>query len=142
MEVNVKYRKDEGALLDDSTIDQLVGCLIYLTTTRSDISYVVHRFGASSAIYEVLLFMDCSFLQTLRFNWLPTVLLTGLGAPIPVALLQDQVSKSYIKAEYHAISTTCSDVIWLHYLLAELQFPHTSPTPLHANNTSAILLST
>ncbi|XP_068667745.1 secreted RxLR effector protein 161-like [Aristolochia californica] len=44
MEVNVKYRKDEGTFFDDSTIyRRLVGSLIYLTTTRPDISYVVHK---------------------------------------------------------------------------------------------------
>ena len=44
MEVNVKYMKDEGDLLDEPTLYQrLVGSLIYLTTTRPDISYVVHQ---------------------------------------------------------------------------------------------------
>jgi len=44
MEVNVKYRKDEGDLLPDPTLyRRLVGSFIYLTTTRPDISYVVHQ---------------------------------------------------------------------------------------------------
>ena len=44
MEVNVKYRKDEGDLLNDPTLYRsLVGSLIYLTTTRPDISYAVHQ---------------------------------------------------------------------------------------------------
>ncbi|RVW81941.1 Retrovirus-related Pol polyprotein from transposon TNT 1-94 [Vitis vinifera] len=44
MEVNVKYRKDEGDLLDDPTLYRcLVGSLIYLTTTRPNISYAVHQ---------------------------------------------------------------------------------------------------
>lgn len=43
MEVNVKYRKDEGKLLPDPFLyRQLVGSLIYLTITRPDISYAVH----------------------------------------------------------------------------------------------------
>ena len=43
MEVNVKYRKDEGDLFPDPFLyRQLVGSLIYLTITRPDISYVVH----------------------------------------------------------------------------------------------------
>ena len=44
MEVNVKYRKYEGDLLLDPTLyRRLVGSLIYLTTTRPDISYAVHQ---------------------------------------------------------------------------------------------------
>ena len=44
MEVNVKYRKDEGDFLDDLTLyRRLVGSLIYLTTTRPDISYALHQ---------------------------------------------------------------------------------------------------
>ncbi|XP_040999805.1 uncharacterized mitochondrial protein AtMg00810-like [Juglans microcarpa x Juglans regia] len=43
IDVNVKYRKDEEDLLDDPTLyRRLVGSLIYLTTTRPDISYTVH----------------------------------------------------------------------------------------------------
>ena len=44
MEVNVKYRIDEGDLLDEPTLYRcLFGSLIYLTTTRLDISFVVHQ---------------------------------------------------------------------------------------------------
>ncbi|KAF5458467.1 hypothetical protein F2P56_022494 [Juglans regia] len=44
MEVNVKYRKKEGDLLDDPILYRhLVGSIIYLTTTRLDISYAVHQ---------------------------------------------------------------------------------------------------
>ena len=44
MEVNVKYRKDEGDLLDETTLyRRLVRSLIYLTTTRPDISYAVYQ---------------------------------------------------------------------------------------------------
>ena len=44
MEVNVKHRKDEGNLLDEPTLyRRLVGSLIYLTTTRPDISYTIHH---------------------------------------------------------------------------------------------------
>ncbi|XP_068662890.1 secreted RxLR effector protein 161-like [Aristolochia californica] len=49
---------------------------------------------------------------------------------------QDWVSKSSTKTEYRVMSTACSEIIWLRSLLAELQFPQTTSTPLHADSTS------
>ena len=55
---------------------------------------------------------------------------------------QDCVSKSSTKAEYCAMSTACSEIVWLRGRLEELRFPHTTSTPLHADNTSAIQIAT
>ena len=43
---------------------------------------------------------------------------------------QYRVSKSSTEAEYRAMSTACSEIIWLHGLLEELGFPQTTSTPL------------
>jgi len=44
MEVNVKYRGEEGDLLSNPTVfRQLVGSFNYLTITRPDISFVVQQ---------------------------------------------------------------------------------------------------
>ena len=51
---------------------------------------------------------------------------------------QDRVSKSSTESEYQAMSLAYSKIIWLRGLLAELDFSETDPTPLHADNTSAI----
>ena len=55
---------------------------------------------------------------------------------------QDRVSKSSTEAEYHAMSTACSEIVWLRGLLEELGFPQTTSTHLHADNTSAIQIAT
>ncbi|RVW47642.1 Retrovirus-related Pol polyprotein from transposon RE1 [Vitis vinifera] len=95
-----QHKKHEGDLLDDLTLyRRLVGSLIYLTTTRPDISYAVHQ-------------------------------------------KQDRVSKSSTKAKYCAMSTACSEIVWLRGLLEELRFPQTTSTPLHADNTNAIQIAT
>ena len=39
------------------------------------------------------------------------------------------------------MSLACSEIIWLRGLLAELDFSMTDPTPLHADNTSAIQIT-
>jgi len=51
---------------------------------------------------------------------------------------QARVSKSSTESEYHAMYAACSEIFWLHGLLAELGFPQTEPTSLYADNTSAI----
>lgn len=37
-----------------------------------------------------------------------------------------------------AMSSACSEALWLHGLPSELDFTQTLPTPLHANNAGAI----
>ena len=54
---------------------------------------------------------------------------------------QDRVSKSSTESEYRAMSSACSEIVWLRGLLAELGFPQMEPTPLHADNTSAIQIT-
>ncbi|RVX12904.1 Transposon TX1 uncharacterized 149 kDa protein [Vitis vinifera] len=54
---------------------------------------------------------------------------------------QDRVSKSSTESKYRAMSLACSKIIWLRGLLAELDFSETDPTPLHADNTSAIQIT-
>ena len=54
---------------------------------------------------------------------------------------QDRVSKSSTESKYHAMSSACFEIVWLQGLLAELGFPQIKPTPLHADNTSAIQIT-
>lgn len=54
---------------------------------------------------------------------------------------QDRVSKSSTESEYRAMSLACSEIIWLRGLLGELDFSQNDPTPLHADNTSAIQIT-
>ncbi|RVW49058.1 Retrovirus-related Pol polyprotein from transposon RE1 [Vitis vinifera] len=168
--------KDEGDLLDDPTLYQrLVGSLIYLTTTRPDISYVVHQVSQfmTSPRHLHLAVVRC-IIRYLRGS--PT---RGLFFPTGSSLQlvaysdadwggctdtrrstagwcmflgddliswrckkQDCVSKSSTEAEYRAMSTACFEIIWLHGLLEDLGFPHTTSTPLHADNISAIQIAT
>ncbi|CAL2255889.1 unnamed protein product [Prunus armeniaca] len=51
---------------------------------------------------------------------------------------QDHVSKSSTEAEYRPMSAACYEIIWMRGLLTELRFSPIHPTPLHADNTSAI----
>ena len=46
-----------------------------------------------------------------------------------------------MESKYCAMSSACSEIVWLRGLLAKLGFPWFQPTPLHANNTSAIQIA-
>ena len=54
---------------------------------------------------------------------------------------QARVSKSSTESEYRAMSTACSEIIWLRGLLTEIRFPQSDPTPLYANNTCVIQIA-
>jgi hypothetical protein len=54
---------------------------------------------------------------------------------------QARVSKSSIKFEYRVMSSICSEIVWLHGFLGKFSVPQLTPTPLHADNTSAIQIA-
>lgn len=57
------------------------------------------------------------------------------GAPISwKTKKQSVVSRSSAKAQYRAMSTTVSEVLWLRWLLKDLDVFSTGPTPLFCNN--------
>ena len=175
MEVNVKYRKDEGELLPNPYLyRQLVGSLIYLTITRPDISYAVHivsRFMQSPrhlhlvAVKRIIRYLIGSPTRGLFFPKNSDLHLTAYsdadwaGCPdtrrsttgwctfLGDALIswkckkQDHVSKSSTEAEYRAMSAACAEIVWLRGLLSELGASQINPTPLHADNKSAIQIA-
>jgi len=51
---------------------------------------------------------------------------------------QSRVSKSSTEFEYRAMSSACSEIVWLRRLLDELSVPQLTPTHLHADNTNTI----
>ncbi|PKU80093.1 Retrovirus-related Pol polyprotein from transposon TNT 1-94 [Dendrobium catenatum] len=54
---------------------------------------------------------------------------------------QTTVAKSSTEAEYRALSSATSDVLWLRRLAAEFNIPQSAPTTIFCDNTSAIALS-
>ncbi|WVY98629.1 hypothetical protein V8G54_030780 [Vigna mungo] len=105
MEVNVKYRRHDGELLDDPTqYQKLVGSLIYVTITRPDISYAV-------GVY--------SFLVIHLFN---------------SKLIEINYWLVYVPRE-------CSYFMEMLETRLKLEVSQAQPTPLHADNTSAIQIA-
>lgn len=176
LEVNVKYRRDEGDLLSDPLLyRQLVGSLNYLTITRPDISFAVQQVSQFmhtprhlhlAAVRRIIRYLKGTSARGLFFpTGKPLSLIgysdadwagcsdtrrsvTGWCMFLGPALIswkskkQSRVSKSSTESEYRAMSTACSEIIWLRGLLAELGFPQHTATPLFADNTSAIQIAT
>ena len=175
LEVNVKYRRDEGEFLPDPSLyRRLVGSLNYLTITRPDISFVVQQvsqfmqaprhlhlagvrcivrylqgtptrglfFPVDSPIHLVAYsdvdWAGCSDTRRSITGW---CMFIGNSLVSWKSKKQDRVLKSSTKSEYRAMSSACSEIVWLRGLLAELGFPQMEPTPLHADNTSAIQIT-
>ncbi|TYK22169.1 putative mitochondrial protein [Cucumis melo var. makuwa] len=115
-------------LKDVSLYQQLVGNLIYLTVTRPDIAYVVHI---------VIQFMAAS--RTIHFT---TILryYFYLGDSFIAWHSKKQSVVSYFstESEYHAFADGTAELMWLHWLLADMGVLQQGPTLLHRDNRSAI----
>lgn len=51
---------------------------------------------------------------------------------------QSTVSRSSAEAEYRAMATTCCEVTWIRYLLADLEVSHVQPVQLYCDNKAAL----
>ncbi|XP_062170514.1 uncharacterized mitochondrial protein AtMg00810-like [Alnus glutinosa] len=132
MEVNLKLHQADGDLLSDPSMYwQLVGNLNYMTITRLDISFVVQQLeGFSDADWA-----GCADTRRSVTGW---CMFLGDALISWKSKKQPHVSKSSNKSEYRAMSSASSEIVWLQRLLGELSVPQLTPTPLHADNTSAI----
>ena len=54
---------------------------------------------------------------------------------------QDAVSHSSTEAEYRALANTTCELVWLHWLLADMDAPQPTATPLYCDNRSAIYIA-
>ena len=54
---------------------------------------------------------------------------------------QDVVSHSSIEAEYRALADTTCELVWLRWLLANMDAPQPTATPLYCDNRSAIYIT-
>lgn len=172
LEVNVKYRRDDGDFLSDPSLyRRLVGSLNYLTITRPDISFAVQQVSqfmkAPTHIHLAVVRRIIRYLQgtsdkglffpvgtSIRLDaysdadWAGCSdtrrSITGWCMFLGDSLVswkskkQQRISKSSTESEYRAMSSACSEIIWLRGLLGELGFSQAEPTQLHADNTSAI----
>ncbi|KAF5783294.1 putative RNA-directed DNA polymerase [Helianthus annuus] len=135
-EQNLKLDKnDEEPKVDASRYRRLVGRLLYLQATRPDIAYsvnVLSQFVADPRQSH----MDAAH-RVLRRSRTGYLLLLG-GAPISwKTKKQNVVSRSSAEAEYRSMASTVSEILWMRWLLKELNIYTIEPTPLFCDNQAA-----
>lgn len=149
---------------------RLIRRLIYLTTTRPDIAFVVqqlsqhvsqHRvihyraairilqyvksFSAKGLFYEHK--TDLSLSGFADSDWATCRSVTGYTIFLGSSLVswkskkQSTVSRSSCEAEYQALVALTYEVQWLHTLFTELNIKFHKPTSLYCDNRSAVYLA-
>ncbi|GKC68226.1 ribonuclease H-like domain-containing protein [Tanacetum coccineum] len=110
--------KDDDPMLDNVTdYQKLIGKLIYLTTTRPDIAYTV------------------SYLSQFMHNPLKSHLKTALKV---IMYLKGRPCK---EAEYRALVSVTSEVIWVLKILKDLDCNNLFPVKVFCDNNSAIKIA-
>eukprot|EP00253_Pinus_taeda_P030303 PITA_30303 len=136
MEQNLKLTSIEGKEFEDATkYRQLIGSLIYLTTTRPDISFAV---GILSR------FMQKPYFDGDKETGVSTsgyAMSLGSGAASWRSRKQSVPADSTTEAEYVVATEATKEIVWLRKILEDLQVKQVQSTPLMIDNNSAINLA-
>eukprot|EP00253_Pinus_taeda_P005589 PITA_05589 len=136
MEQNLKLTSIEGKEFEDATkYRQLIGILIYLTTTRRDISFVV---GILSRFMQKPYFDGDKEIGVSTSGYAMSL---GSGAVSWRSRKQSVRVDSTTEAEYVATAEETKEIVWLSKILEDLQVKQVQSTPLMIDNTSAIKLA-
>ncbi|XP_072950413.1 uncharacterized protein [Typha angustifolia] len=172
MDPKLKLSSFEGDLLEDASLyRRLVGKLLYLTISRPDITFVVHKLSQFVskprqqhlvAIHHLLRYLKATPGQGLLFSPSSSFQLrafsdadwgscldsrksiTGFCIFLGDSLVswktkkQTTLSRSFAEAEYRALASRTSELIWLHQLLQDFQITSSTPTLLFCDNQAAI----
>ncbi|GKB79320.1 ribonuclease H-like domain-containing protein, partial [Tanacetum coccineum] len=144
---------DKDPLLENITdYHKLMGKLIYLRNTTPDISYDVHclsQFMHSPLTSHLkIAFKILRYLKSCPAKCIVTrKSVTGYCVFLNNSLVswkskkQNTLSKSSTEAEYRALASVTSEVIWILKILKDLQIKNLLPVLLHCDSNSAIKIA-
>ncbi|XP_057851979.2 secreted RxLR effector protein 161-like [Cryptomeria japonica] len=175
MEQNLKLSSNDSSdLVDATSYRQLVGSLIYATTTRPDISFSVgvlsrfmqqpratHWLAAKRVLrylqgtqnyglkyskiskFSLLSYSDSDYAGDMDDGKSTSGYLMSLGSVVISwkSKKQPVPTLSSAEAEYIAASEATREILWLRRILADLQEPQASSTPLFIDNQSTIKMA-
>ncbi|XP_031281549.1 uncharacterized protein LOC116140053 [Pistacia vera] len=152
MDSFVKLSNIVGDFLSDPTYyRRLVGRLLYLTSTRLDLSFAVQQLSQFldkptsahlQAANRVLCYVKSCPAYGLFFLASSNLTLKAFSdsdwARCPATRKSITVSESSSEVQYRALASTTCELQWLHYLLQDLHVLHSHPALLFYDNKSAL----
>ncbi|GKE31795.1 uncharacterized mitochondrial protein-like protein [Tanacetum coccineum] len=144
IDAKAKYTLTDGDPLPDLSLYRtIVGNLVYLTFTRPDISYAIHivsQFVSAhwATVLHILKYLLGTQFQTLLF---PSTSALDLRTYCDFNWAGDVVYASQLLADCRAMTVTTSEIVWLHWLLADMGVCIRHSTLLHCDNRNAIQIA-
>ncbi|GJS10877.1 putative RNA-directed DNA polymerase [Tanacetum coccineum] len=140
----VKAVDGDDKLLDNiSNYQKLIGKLIYLTTTRPDIPYVVHKLSqVMHSAKQSDLRLAFKVLRYLKGSPGKGVLYSESNMFSVSAYVDSDWAKSSAEAEFKAMSTVTCEIMWVLKILTELKVKYHIPVSLFCDSSSTIQIAT
>ncbi|KAL4342366.1 hypothetical protein GQ457_08G025750 [Hibiscus cannabinus] len=133
-----KFSKDDGAeKIDDKLYRSLIGCLMYLTTTRSDIMHDVSLLSSLHG-YSDSDWAGCvDDMRSTSGNCFSF----GSGIFSWSSKKQEIVAQSTAEAEYVAATAVANQALWIRKLLTDLHMEQEENTHIFLDNQAAISIA-
>eukprot|EP00253_Pinus_taeda_P023664 PITA_23664 len=139
LKLTIKLQLEDGSKVADATLyKQLVGSLIYLTTTRPDLAYAI---SVLSQFMSKLLESDWNAAKSVLRSIIGYAFSLGSGVITWSSKKHNTVSLSSAKAEYQSMCAATCEAIWLQRLLWDVREEHKVGTTIRCDNKSSIMLA-